>query len=925
MEDMVWISKLAGDSRKYSRPIGKYLAKIITNISLKNPTIIEEEHSWGILLREMIFATSSNYNNSVYNKEESVEALKTLGIKKYNSIKKDEKVLSVFLSNSIDLILENIEKTKIIPKIVREKEIISDIIEFLIDQHLPLLKILPYFRTTEFFPEKDIKELLINALYDLPKEEFQQVTSFMHHILEKIFNYHLKHQINQFLKYQKNHELIIPLIEECFKHLTPENSANVCISLICVKREELSPSRMISIILQVMGGLFIKISQVIAEISPPALRKELRVQQDHAGGIFLGQKQSWEYIMNVLNRRELVKIKKLICLTEDNKPVFASASIGAIYELNLTNEGQSKLNNQKSILLKIQRPNLKQGIEYQKKILIELLDFIKNRLDHLVTEPKEISRIKSIINYLKKAVNNYAKQSIDELDFRREKKNAEIIKRTLGNSSPINVPRYFYADRDIILMEKIQGKKITCLNGIRYLKKIEIADNLSSVYLQLMFYHGIIWADPHPGNILIDQSNNEIKLIDLNPCFFWDKDTRNEFILFLFRLLIGDIDGILKNLKKLITNPKEFNDEKVHDLLVDFFNGPRHAKLSNYLTHFSKLLAESNIELKIEAEAAMRGIAQIYFTTNSVSSKNHFFQILNKQCGRQTLIKQIIKTNPLKIFRATLPIFFELIKNSPDEDIGPSLDERDIYQIDCAFNQLTQQNVCQIELNRVNPDDNTALPLFSDGSRLIQSAHLKIEIINEAKPASVKYVLEIPNRMWLQDRQEYIKLHSIGFSICLVECLEQLRRSSIEDYWHLAENWNKKTLDLDILELKLKGKVKVAARLLFKQRFQNLWQSRFMNISFFNKMIWKILMTCEEKYETKQSKYQFFQKTVDNSSSYFPFILATLYNIHLTAQRLIIQGLKQIIRRSQFEMNLLPLSTDELIKRMMHGLLRSGE
>jgi hypothetical protein len=32
-----------------------------------------------------------------------------------------------------------------------------------------------------------------------------------------------------------------------------------------------------------------------------------------------------------------------------------------------------------------------------------------------------------------------------------------------------------------------------------------------------------------------------------------------------------------------------------------------------------------------------------------------------------------------------------------------------------------------------------------------------------------------------------------------------------------------------------------------------------------------------------------------------------------------------LIKRSRFEMNLLPLTTDDLIHRMLHGLLRRGK
>ena len=52
------------------------------------------------------------------------------------------------------------------------------------------------------------------------------------------------------------------------------------------------------------------------------------------------------------------------------------------------------------------------------------------------------------------------------------------------------------------------------------------------------------------------------------------------------------------------------------------------------------------------------------------------------------------------------------------------------------------------------------------------------------------------------------------------------------------------------------------------------------------------------------------------------YTFGTLHRIKVIVYRLIISWLKTRIRRSRFEMNLLPLTTDELIHRMLHGLLR---
>lgn len=160
--------------------------------------------------------------------------------------------------------------------------------------------------------------------------------------------------------------------------------------------------------------------------------------------------------------------------------------------------------------------------------------------------------------------------------------------------------------------------------------------------------------------------------------------------------------------------------------------------------------------------------------------------------------------------------------------------------------------------------------------------------------------------------------------MCLVECLEQLRRHSLENYWYVVESWNNAPAKRSLKESLLIGDVRLAARALFARRYSNIWVSVFMTVSTTNRFLWKLLIYFEEKFERREQGYIFILSKTMGHEKVGKYTFGTLQRIKVIIYRLIISGLKSLIKRNRFEMNLLPLTTDDLIHRMMHGLLRRG-
>lgn len=913
MEDYFWVGELASEARLHVQELGSFLSEAISKISFSPVAPGDRRRAILLLVRDIVQTDSERL-------DESFEAARTIGADWLSneslSAEAIKPYLTLVLSNIFDGICLNSRRLHYL----EDYDVLTEIISALGLKYAPLFQFLPLLAAEASTLIPHLREPLFSSLFELPEDDHRNLAKLSKKILTSYYNFSLRPRLeNLFSHHTKGQRLLLPMVDEIIKTLPPEKCFTTVVQLMCTPKEELSQGRIISIILQELGGLYVKLAQVLSEIAPASLARELRQQQDQLGGIFGSQEKSWDYILEIFNRPEWIRLRPYFVIPETPLSSFAGASVGAIYEFNLTDLGKRRLQTDHPILIKIQRPGLVELFQEQRNTLLSMIEKIELHIDGDASDLREIS------SALRRSIENYADQSLNELDFRREKRNADLVREALKGKEKLRIPRYFHVDADVLMMEKVTGTKVTSIVNSRYLERMMIADAISEAYLYLMFKKGIIWADPHAGNILYDPDRHEISLIDLSPCFKWEHQTTKMFVGFIYRLILRDDKGILLGLEDLIEDKDILRFPENRIRVKNFVQSGSSGNFMHFLSDFVKLLGESDIHFRIEVQAAFRGITQVYLTVNAISSRHHFGPIFQEQFGWQMLLTQIMTIGPFKATRATLPIAFDILRNSPDEEIGPTVDERDIEGLEKALVELREDYVCNIELKRKGPEENPRLILTTDGSRLVRSAHLEIAILSNARPASVLYLLEIPSKEWLRERQEYIKLQGLGFSLCLVECLEQLRRHSLENYWHVVESWNFPVKRRGPRENALIFEVRFSARVLFHRRFKNLWKTDLMNVSLLRRFCWNLQNWLETRIEKNERNYYRFLAKKIGQEKVGLYAAGTIHRLRIILYRLLIQPIKAYLRRSKFELNLLPLSTSELIDRMIHGLLRNRQ
>lgn len=125
-----------------------------------------------------------------------------------------------------------------------------------------------------------------------------------------------------------------------------------------------------------------------------------------------------------------------------------------------------------------------------------------------------------------------------ELDFEREARSAERVKRLFEKNQRVLVPQIYpdYSSKRVLTMQWLRGIKITEKQQLidAGLKPREVLQDLMHIFVHMIMADGFFQADPHPGNLMVTP---EGKIIVLD--FGLSKELPEGFGLGLFELMFS--------------------------------------------------------------------------------------------------------------------------------------------------------------------------------------------------------------------------------------------------------------------------------------------------------------------------------------------------------------------------------------------------
>ena len=245
--------------------------------------------------------------------------------------------------------------------------------------------------------------------------------------------------------------------------------------------------------LEKMGPTFIKLAQLLstrADLLPvPYLEALSRLQDDV-------EPFSFKEVEEIVTAELGVRISKAFAHFEAQP--MAAASLGQVH--------RAELRDGRQVVVKVQRPNIREVVIKDLEILQGLAEFLDNH-----TEAGRRYDFGTILSELRKSL-------LRELDYRQEMRHLIIFNRNFREFRRIVVPLPVedYCTSRVLTMEHIHGRKITSVSPLA-LMDIDgygLAEEIFRAYLKQILIDGIFHADPHPGNVFLTD-DNRIALIDL--------------------------------------------------------------------------------------------------------------------------------------------------------------------------------------------------------------------------------------------------------------------------------------------------------------------------------------------------------------------------------------------------------------------------
>jgi ubiquinone biosynthesis protein len=231
-----------------------------------------------------------------------------------------------------------------------------------------------------------------------------------------------------------------------------------------------------------LGPAYIKLGQVLStrpDLLPKPYIDELEHLQDEVPPMPLDQVELT--IEDELHAR----LSKLFA-SFDPKPL-GSASLGQVHA--------AELRDGRSVVVKVQRPNLREQLS-------EDIDFFRELATFLADHTSAGSRVDlvGVVQQVERAL-------VDELDYRTEARNSTAFRKALATFPHILIPRVIdaYTTHKVLTTERIRGVKIDAIPPITRIEYefTGLADEFAHAYLHQITDSGHFHADPHPGNVFV--------------------------------------------------------------------------------------------------------------------------------------------------------------------------------------------------------------------------------------------------------------------------------------------------------------------------------------------------------------------------------------------------------------------------------------
>jgi len=247
-------------------------------------------------------------------------------------------------------------------------------------------------------------------------------------------------------------------------------------------QKKIPPAERLVLAFQDLGPAFVKLGQMLStrpDVLPANWIKSFERLQDQVAP-FPGA-TARQHVEEELGG----KIEDIF--SEFSEEPVASASMAQVHS--------GRLPDGRRVAVKVQRPGIEKTLRSDINIMYMLADLLEGRVDLGLYTPTKI-------------VEAFDRAISLELDFLNEAANGAAFAAALEGLEGVYVPEVYraFSTRTVLTMEWIDGRKLSEIDHTEADREL-IMDRLIEATFCQIFQHGIFHADPHPGNLVVDDNS----------------------------------------------------------------------------------------------------------------------------------------------------------------------------------------------------------------------------------------------------------------------------------------------------------------------------------------------------------------------------------------------------------------------------------
>lgn len=247
----------------------------------------------------------------------------------------------------------------------------------------------------------------------------------------------------------------------------------------------------------------------------------------------------------------------------DDEPL-AAASLGQVHRARVDG---------RDVAVKVLRPGVEELVALDLDISFRVLFWLN------VVFPTH--HVRALTN----VVREFSVRVKGEMDFEMEAENTTRFQTVFAADRKVRAPMVLsrYTRRRVLVMEYCEGTKIDKLQGLFESGRLSfrgVMETLTTVYLRMLMVDGFMHADPHPGNLLVEDDGTLV-VLDWGAVLEVPKWTRQSILGIALALGREDIDGVISEMYRLGMISAEVSRGEIREAATEILRIVERARTTN--------------------------------------------------------------------------------------------------------------------------------------------------------------------------------------------------------------------------------------------------------------------------------------------------------------------------------------------------------